>query len=415
MKTPDKTRSSGLTLIDIPTEMMLRLNVVVIFCVFAIVDAGSHTAAYTWTKSMQGTNDVCFGKHSQNVGDNCPNLESCTTSVWGTCNGTTPEAFVKNQITDFAQIKGSDSAYLTDSSLVTVVQPSTGLTKSAYSNADLLIGTALAPTADCTQAMMDSGDTSQQANCPIQYATMESGAFYGSDPSTTGAFLGTASYLLKRGSVAVNRMNIAGAAAPNANEATGFDACIAPLSGGACGGNVTFVPGQVKFSVYGVATGSSFTLPSDVTYVAARVKMDFVGFPSGYTVTFNDGTKSLTAGTPAGTSAIGGTDVTRIIITSTGPTLAINMKSQYNVGTGGWSQMMTPTATRNVKVKVSSAGADAIYADYLFAASDFQASGAWFIYDPTVRNEGVTQATTSNAFQAPLYFAIFAFGCIFSM
>ncbi|CAE8641885.1 unnamed protein product [Polarella glacialis] len=87
-----------------------------------------------------------------------------------------------------------------------------------------------------------------------------------------------------------------------------------------------------------------------------------------------------------GSTAIGTSDVISVELTGNSRSLTINFPQKYNVGNLVGGEASTPTATKDVKIKVAAVAGDAqsIYVDYLFDAADLQAAGKYFVYDPTV-------------------------------
>merc|ERR1711865_647727 len=80
-----------------------------------------------------------------------------------------------------------------------------------------------------------------------------------------------------------------------------------------------------------------------------------------------------------------------------GQSIEMVFPTQYNVGDSTTAAgLATPTATRTVKIKVSST-TDGIYIDYLFDVADMQAAGKYFIYDPTVTETTGAATTTAGA------------------
>eukprot|EP00442_Polarella_glacialis_P007933 CAMPEP_0115095502 /NCGR_PEP_ID=MMETSP0227-20121206/29082_1 /TAXON_ID=89957 /ORGANISM="Polarella glacialis, Strain CCMP 1383" /LENGTH=108 /DNA_ID=CAMNT_0002488889 /DNA_START=65 /DNA_END=391 /DNA_ORIENTATION=- len=78
----------------------------------------------------------------------------------------------------------------------------------------------------------------------------------------------------------------------------------------------------------------------------------------------------------------------------------MNFPQKYNVGDiTDVGEASTPTATKDVKIKVAAVDgdADSIYVDYLFDAADLQAANKYFVYDPTVSEVSTAVSTGSGS------------------
>ena len=105
---------------------------------------------------------------------------------------------------------------------------------------------------------------------------------------------------------------------------------------------------------------------------------------------------------------IGAADVTTLTLTANGNSdrqMTISFPQTYNVGDATPEGFETPTATKNVKVKVSRVPNEngAIYVDYLFEM--ISEPNAYFIYDPDVLeatpSEILTPTSSAPSAEAP--------------
>jgi hypothetical protein len=206
---------------------------------------------------------------------------------------------------------------------------------------------------------------------------------------------------LKNGTISTNVNDFLVPDGPELSTTKTKSACISELdtATSTCGAALTYKTGDFKFSLFGFTTGSSFVLPNGVTYLGIRTKLTKKNFPADVEVTFNGKAKKLD-----GSTAIGTSDVTSVELAGTSRSLTINFPQKYNVGSiGDDGEASTPTATKDVKIKVAAVDgdADSIYVDYLFDAADLQAAGKYFVYDPTVSEVATvstaTASTTKNA------------------
>ncbi|CAE8586287.1 unnamed protein product, partial [Polarella glacialis] len=314
----------------------------------------------------------------------CSNAASCTRVAFGPCGGVaSPEFYLQQEVQGFALIMANDSAYMTNFS---------ELSASVIAN-----NTYRAIDGDLTL-----GDAT--------YARITAGQYVGRDPSVSGGYIGMASYLLKNGTISTNVNDFLVPDGPELSTTKTKSACISELEmkfrkswTSTCGRALTYKTGDFKFSLFGFTTGSSFVLPNGVTYLGIRTKLTKKNFPADVEVTFNGKAKKLD-----GSTAIGTSDVTSVELAGTSRSFTINFPEKYNVGSIGYDgYVSTPTATKDVMIKVAAVDgdADSIYVDYLFDAADLQAAGKYFVYDPTVSEVATvstaTASTTKNAVYDP--------------
>ncbi len=164
-----------------------------------------------------------------------------------------------------------------------------------------------------------------------------------------------------------------------------FHACIADVTaGGQCEGTRIFKTSEYKFSVFGYASGEAYDmvvkagqngLPAGMDHVAVRMKFEAVGFTN---IMVNSREFD-----PAKTNE----DIQRIeFLRDEGESMRIEFPKNYNVGTKHDKTdgtTMPLDATKQVKIKVSSAAENSLYIDYLFETASI-ARGKYFMYDPTV-------------------------------
>jgi len=157
-----------------------------------------------------------------------------------------------------------------------------------------------------------------------------------------------------------------------------YDVCISPLANSACGAAQTYNPGAFKFSLFGGTHGNNFAIPAGVTHLGIRTKLTLKGT-----------TANVLLNADVALASIGTTDVTKLKLVETAGdrrTLQIDFPTKYNVGTS--PNYGVPAASKDVKIKVSANGADAINIDYLFDVADLSTKDKWFIYDPPVTDQG---------------------------
>jgi len=209
------------------------------------------------------------------------------------------------------------------------------------------------------------------------YAFLNSGAYFGT--ANSGGYIGMASYLLKSGTVSTSTNDVL-VGNRGATTSSKYSVCISPMATGstACGAAQTYSPGAFKFSLFGGTHGNNFQVEAGTTHLAIRVKMSLKGT-----------TANVLLNSDVALANIGTTDVTKLkLVETTGDrrTLQIDFPTKYNVGAS--PNYAVPTASRDVKIKVSANGNDAINIDYLFAVADLNTKDKWFIYDPPVTEQG---------------------------
>ncbi|CAE8732560.1 unnamed protein product [Polarella glacialis] len=333
--------------------------------VVLLLSVAGSAKSLTWVKAGNGSQAMCAG-----VETDCNDAASCTRVAFGPCGGVaSPEFYFQAEVHGFAFINTTDSAYLT--------------------NMQELKGSAIA---NNNYRAIDSDLTAGDAT----YARITAGQYVGTDPSVSGGYIGMASYLLKKGTISINQNDFLVPDGPLKSTTTSKKACIAELNTttSTCGAALTYKTGDFKFSLFGFTTGSSFALPSGVTYLGIRTKLTKKNFPADVEVTFNGKAKTL-----AGLTAIGTSDVTSVELTGTNRSLTMNFPQKYNVGDiTDVGEASTPTATKDVKIKVAAVDgdADSIYVDYLFDAADFKAAKKYFVYDPTVSEVSTAVSTGSG-------------------
>ncbi|CAE8602212.1 unnamed protein product [Polarella glacialis] len=279
----------------------------------------------------------------------CSNAASCTRVAFGPCGGVaSPEFYLQQEVQGFALIMANDSAYMTNFSELTASVIANN--KYRAIDGDLTLGDAT-------------------------YARITAGQYVGDAPSVSGGYIGMASYLLKNGTISTNVNDFLVPDGPELSTTKTKSACISELdtATSTCGAALTYKTGDFKFSLFGFTTGSSFVLPNGVTYLGIRTKLTKKNFPADVEVTFNGKTKTLDGLTPISTS-----DVTSVELAGTSRSFTINFPEKYNVGSIGYDgYVSTPTATKDVMIKVAAVDgdADSIYVDYLFDAADLRFGG----------------------------------------
>jgi hypothetical protein len=268
-----------------------------------------------------------------------------------------------------ALIKGGSEAYLTDSSMISELTAST--------------------VANNKYVAQDSSLNATTNGVTATYARLQAGAFYG-NPATSGGFLGMAAYLAQTGSITTNTNSVLIPASPGSASVSSQDVCIAPLTAGACGPASTYDAGAYKFSLFGYTTGSSFTMPADVTHIGFRTKMALVGTAANLMI---NGDKTL--------STIGSADVSYLTVSGSGKTMTLTFPNQYNEGPT--TALSTPEATKTVRIKISAVpNESAIYVDYLF--EKITVADRYFIYDP--ESKDTTGSEVSKAYHAAMLFSL---------
>lgn len=330
--------------------------------------AGPPTA---WVKAGSGAQQMCAG-----ATDACTSVETCTYHAYGPCGGaSTPPIYIEGSITALAVIEGGSEAYLSDDTKITQLTPSP-VVNNGYkgSEGDLTV-------------------TDSNGATIATYARMTAGAFYGSDPMVSGGFLGMAAYILQTGTLQTKMNNVDIPTAVGSATTSSQEVCIAELTAGACGTEITYTAGDYKFSLFGYTTGSNFQVDPAVTHVGFRTKMKLVGAAADLTI---NGDKTL--------STIGTADVASITVTEQGGAKkqqTITFPNKYN--TGPKSNLLVPQATKTVKIKVSDTGLgdQSIYVDYLF--EKLTAADEYFIYDPDVRETTPSAHSASSAYHVAVF------------
>ena len=181
-----------------------------------------------------------------------------------------------------------------------------------------------------------------------------------------------------------------------------YQVCIADGTSGTCVGERSFGPGAYKFSIFGYTYESSTNeysdslsaaitagqLPNPTTHLGVRTVLRAKGFdPSN--ITFNGGTL-----TP---STLGTTDITDFTLPTPVGTIRYTFPTAFNYGsvagasTGATANIMQLAGGGNIKIKVSVAGADALYVDYLVptgsGSDSMRVANNYFVYDPDVQTE----------------------------
>jgi hypothetical protein len=203
-----------------------------------------------------------------------------------------------------------------------------------------------------------------------------------------------ASFVVKSGNIESNMNEVVGPAGVGSAEFTSVKVCISDLDSGVCGGPRTFREGRFKFSLFGVTKGSNYEGVPGNTHIACRTKLSLVPgrlASLGATVAFND---NVTL------DNIGSADVTKMTLTANGGgdrQMTISFPPTYNVGEATPEGFENPTATKNVKVKVSRVPNDqgAIFVDYLFEM--ISQPNVYFIYDPDVLESSPSEITTPTS------------------
>lgn len=321
------------------------------------------SAQMMWVQSTGGSTQMCAG-----ILSSCSSMATCTEVSYGPCGGVAagnaPPWYFQSSVVGIAVISGSDTGYLTNGDLVTMLKPAS---------------------VDNNQYMA----TVENATVGVaKVATVTNGAFMStaSSPATPVAYLGMAAVLIKSGTFSSNTVPVMVATKAGSSSTSLFDTCISPVTNGACGAKLDFPAGAFKFSLFG-NTLSGYAKSAGATYLGFRTLVKIM--PSSVTVT-----GTLNRGVPLANN--NGINVTSLTITANGNTASLYFPQTYNVGTVGATGPNAPTATRNVVIKVTSAEANQVYIDYLFATSDFPGPDCYFIYDPTVQQTKPVSASGAS-------------------
>lgn len=354
-------------------------------------------STYSWIQTTKTAEklaadgmETCAG-----ISTECNSLETCTEVAIGPCKDATagPEYYINQYSHSLAFLSDAD-AYLTDSTKVVQAEKWSGLNVKGYRdvNGDKTEGTA-------------------------KYAYIMTGAWYGS--AVSGGYVGSGSYLMKSGTISTNKNTFyvsttAGETAVTRDDSTfgapigPYQGCISPLTDGACGAARTFKTGDYKFSIYGYTAGTAFALPKVPTTGAEDAK--FFGLRTLVALKLKSGADVPSTnleihfnGDPTlNLETLGSKDVSSFTLYEKGGTESIkyDFPKKYNIfpiPTGTSGDMGVPTATKDVKIRVSLVpGRTAIYVDYIFDAADFNVKDKVFIYDPDV-SVGLAPAATSGA------------------
>jgi len=335
-------------------------------------------ASLSWTRA--GTTQTCAG-----IQIPCNSMATCTRVGVGPCNDTAvgPPFYITSEYVGMAFI-GSDTLYQTTSSEVKVVNP--------FQNDN--------------NGYRDYNDTNQ-------YAYTMTGAYFGSNPNSSGGYIGVASFLMKNGRVSTNKngfyySSVPGRARVDRSSSGGSqygapdgpqEVCIAPKNGNACGSNITYTAGDYKFTIYGYTVGENYStdtrpgsngFPSPTNYIGIRMKLTAVNL-NNLTASFNANGVSL--------DNLGTADVTSMSLGSTRGKVSWAFPTKYNVGT----DPNVPAYTRDVKIKASAVAGSStsLYLDYLFKSSDFTTKDVYFVYDPTTTADSTPMPVAGAGTVAP--------------
>jgi hypothetical protein len=277
--------------------------------------------------------------------------------------------YMEVQVESYLALRSAD-AYLTDVTHVEAFAPST-VAENGYRRYTVSNG-------ENSKFLKESVSAD---NAPAGYAFMQAGAFYGTDPSRSGGWLGVSSYLLTKGNITTRTNGFILPAEPGQprRDVESVDVCIADRRDpeNSCGATRTVLEGEFKFAYLGCTLGSEFAPGKDATHFGIRTRMDLVGTDITALTLNNDQTLA----------SIGSTDVTKLVLTGGAASdreLTIEFPPSYNVGKADPDGFMNPAATKAVQVRVSQVHGEArsIYVDYLFEMPDL--SGQYLIYGPKV-------------------------------
>lgn len=276
-----------------------------------------------------------------------------------------PAEYITMAVEGLAALRTNASAYLTNNSALHVIE------------ATSFIG-----------PLLNSFNESS-----IEYGRVMLGARMGQETDSAFGFIGTASYLVQRGSFAYNTNDFVVPSGNTNNHETVSGICVVPIaSNGNCGANRTAQAGTYKFSLYGYTGGSGFTTEmAAYTHLGARQLVNLTGMGAGASVTFNSGGVAL--------SAMGSTSVTSLVIRGATTTMSYAFPTTYNVGSIATGTAV-PAASPTVIIHASPHPTDAksFHLDYVFAlANGLQNANGYFVYDPDVTaGGGSTSSSTSS-------------------
>jgi hypothetical protein len=330
----------------------------------------AQAVTYSWVKTTRtaaelaaGFDDICAG-----IDTNPQSWTAFNSVAVGPCTSQDgPPVFIEQDLHDIIYVSSADDYLTTDANLQEALP-----TAAANSNAWIY---------------RDYNGTAEQYGG--KYAYIQTGGFYGTDPATSGAYVGTANFLVVDGPVSTNVNDFYLSGDPTSAPITRgespygaplgpYTACISPLNNnGACGDARTAPEGYFKFSIFGYTTGSAYVSPQ-VNGAAAgavgmrmelRLKNKDGTTPSVLSLSFNND-PSLTL------ANVGHTNVESFTLVTGDDVTTYTFPTTYNVGTtpvAGVMTVPTPTATKTVAIRVSAIAGEtnAIYVDFLFEASDF--------------------------------------------
>jgi len=319
----------------------------------------------------------------------CTDMKSCSAIAFGPCvgNATKPLWALSSYVEGYAFIDAATYLTETDPTKYKIIDPAIG-DNNGYRDLN-----------EVTDA--DGG----------KYGYMQTGAVYGS-MADAGAYIGIAWYFNTGTTTLKSNMNsFYGATTDNqARVDRGGSTIGAPIgpsevciaartAAGACGANLEYAPGAIKFSMYGYTAGSNFSakvvkgqngFPTVTSHHVCRTRVDAHGIQ--FTDIKLNGDKTFTS--------IGATSVSKItLIKPDGEGLDLDFPTTYNIGK---DNLVVPDKTKTVMIKVSKVpDADAIFIDYLFEADDVmaQAAGNYFVYGSPVitAKRGATTTPTPSA------------------
>jgi hypothetical protein len=317
-----------------------------------------------WIQAGSGDSKMCAGGTAE-----CTSAQTCTYHAYGPCGGATePAVYFEAQIEGIGLIYDTD-AYITDpTGGHAMVVEASNVANNGYTSSN-------------DGVEIDDGNGGK-----AEVAYLSSGAWFGENPSESGGFLGMAAFLLKKGTVTTKSNSVVAPANPGDTDLVSAEVCISDLDGEECGAERTFNEGEYKFSVYGYTYGSNYQMPEKATHFGIRTKLSLVGAEADLRI--NDDFLTI--------DEIGSADVKKIVVSETaegGRSVTIDFPQKYNVGVT--SQPMKPSATKDIKIKISKGpeGEQAVFIDYLFER--FEKSLEFFIYDPTVTDSTKISFDTS--------------------
>ena len=365
----------------------------------------AQASTYSWVKTtftgqeLTEGSDLCAGIDANPTtweGFTSVAVGPCTTAVTG------PPVYIEQDFVDVITVSNADD-YLTARSFhdnAVVVDP--------HTFQDLSAGKSTPAGYRDFSAVVTEGTA--------KYAYVQTGGFFGKKPLESGAYIGTANYLVTDGTVSTNKNKFYVGATPGeasvkrGNSDIGaphgpFVVCISPLKDGTCGDPRVYKEGHFKFSIYGYTIGTAYKgLPKtsagvQTTEYGMRMKLSLKNEVGHMNLHFNND-DSLTL------DKLGHKNVESFTLTTgTLGTLTYEFPQTYNVGNGpaqGSMTVPTPTATKAVKIRVSpvSGSATSVYVDYLFDGADFATAGKYFVYDPSIKSSppaAETSGATSSA------------------